>query len=418
MAGDLHLAPEGQVGIPCALYRGGTSRGVLMLRSDLPYPRDVIEQILCRIFGSPDARQIDGVGGGTSLSSKAVIVEAARTPGADVQMTFAQISVDTTTVDWGGTCGNMTAAVGQFAIESGLVMPTDPITSVRIHTVNTGKRVVAHVMVRDGRVVTEGDERIPGVPGTGARLVLEWLDPAGSRTGRLLPTGRTHDLVRVRDGRLIEVSIVDAANPVVFCEARAFGLSGTELPAELEQRLDVLEALEEVRASAAEMLAIVPSRAVATERSPGLPKVAIVSPPAWYRTCDGAAIDAGHHDIQARLMSMQAPHRSYAVSGGICTAAAAAIDGTVVHRCRRAPVAAHLPFRIAHPFGVMEVQLETGIDAAGVLDVRSAKIARTARRIVSGLAYVPASMVRVRVQDLDGLESLHADPSQPVLADD
>jgi hypothetical protein len=390
-----------------------------MLRRDLPYPRAVIEGILCRILGSPDARQIDGVGGGTSLTSKAVIVESARTPGDDVQMTFAQISVDHATVDWGGTCGNMTAAVGQFAIESGLVQPVEPVTSVRIHTVNTGKRVVAHVMVRDGRVVTEGDEQIPGVPGTGARLVLEWLEPAGSRTGRLLPTGHPSDRVRLRDGRLVEVSIVDAANPVAFCEARALGLAGTELPAELEQRLDVLEALEEVRAIAAEMLAIAPSRAVATERSPGLPKVAIVSPPAWYRTSAGTAIDADNHDIQARLMSMQTPHRSYAVSGGICTAAAAAIDGTVVHRCRRASSGAHAPFRIAHPYGVMEVQLVTGIDAAGGLHVSSAKIARTARRILSGLAYVPASMLPdILAADRDGLESLHADPSQPVLSDD
>jgi hypothetical protein len=299
------------------------------------------------------------------------------------------------------------------------VQPVEPVTSVRIHTVNTGKRVVAHVMVRDGRVVTEGDEQIPGVPGTGARLVLEWLEPAGSRTGRLLPTGHPSDRVRLRDGRLVEVSIVDAANPVAFCEARALGLAGTELPAELEQRLDVLEALEEVRAIAAEMLAIAPSRAVATERSPGLPKVAIVSPPAWYRTSAGTAIDADNHDIQARLMSMQTPHRSYAVSGGICTAAAAAIDGTVVHRCRRASSGAHAPFRIAHPYGVMEVQLVTGIDAAGGLHVSSAKIARTARRILSGLAYVPASMLPdILAADRDGLESLHADPSQPVLSDD
>lgn len=413
-----HPRAETQVGIPCTVYRGGTSRGVLILRSDLPYPREVIERILCRIFGSPDLRQIDGLGGGTSLTSKAVIVEPARTPGDDVQMTFAQISVDTATVDWGGTCGNMTAAVGPFAIESGLVQPVDPITSVRIHTSNTGKRVVAHVPVKDGLVVSEGDERIPGVPGTGARLALEWIDPGGSRTGRLLPTGCPTDVVRLRDGRLVEVSIVDAANPVAFCDARVFGLSGTELPEELGRRLDVLEALEEVRAVAAELLAIVPSRALATERSPGLPKVAIVSPPAWYRTSADAALDANGHDIQARLMSMQAPHHSYAVSGGICTAAAAAIEGTIVHRVGHASGGTRAPFRIAHPSGVMEVQLETGIGAAGGLSIRSAKIARTARRIMSGLAYVPASMLRDALVADDALAGLHADPSQPVLADD
>ena len=381
-----------QVGLPCSLYRGGTSRGLLALARDLPYSREVLDRVLPRIFGSPDARQLDGVGGGNAQSSKVMIVDRAETPDADVRMLFAQVSVDRAAVDWGGNCGNMTTAVGAFAIESGLVAPVEPTTVVRILSRNTGVRVAAHVPVRNGQVVTEGDYEISGVPGHGARIDLEWFEPGGSVTGRLLPTGRPLDVVTLRDGRRVEVSIVDAANPVVFCDARALGLAGTELPRELEGRADVLAALEDIRSQVAEMLGIVPSRDVATEISPGLPKIAVVAPAAPYRTIGGAQFEADTHDVQARLMAMQAPHRSYAVSGGICTAAAAAIDGTVVRACARRSDEPGRPCRIAHPYGVMDVQIEMA--ASGGPHVVSARMGRTARRLFSGLAYVPAALLR------------------------
>lgn len=382
-----------QTGVPCSLYRGGTSRGVLLRGRDLPPERAAIEPILQRIFGSPDVRQIDGVGGGSSQTSKAMIVERAAEPGADVQMTFAQVSVDTEKVDWGGNCGNMTAAVGPFAIEAGLVTAVEPITIVRIVSSNTGLRVAAHVPVRNGAVVTEGDYQIPGVPGRGAEIVLEWFEPGGSVTGRLLPTGHASDVLRLSDGRSIEVSIVDAANPVVFCQAQALGLTGAELPDDLRALPDAMATLEELRSRAAELIEIVPSWEMATQGSPGIPKVAFVAPPAAYQTSAGLDLDAGGHDIQARLMSMQAPHRSYAVSGGICTATAASIDGTTVRACARRVEGGPGPFRIAHPCGVMQVRLDLG-RKLGDLHVRSARVGTTARRIMSGLAYVPASLLR------------------------
>jgi 2-methylaconitate cis-trans-isomerase PrpF len=252
--------------------------------------------------------------------------------------------------------------------------------------------VAAHVPVRDGLVVTEGDYEIPGVPGRGARIDCEWFEPGGSLNGRLLPTGRVIETVRLRDGRSIDVSIVDAVNPVVFCDGRALGLTGTEMPREIENRPAVLEALEDVRSIGAEILGIVKSRTDATRVSPGLPKVALVAPAAEYKTATGSPLAKDTHDLQGRLMSMQLPHRSYAVSGGICTAVAAEIEGTIVHACAAGSRSPDGRFRIAHPYGIMDVQVEM-TERGGAPYVLAARVGRTARRILSGLAYVPASII-------------------------
>ena len=361
------------------MYRGGTSRGLLFLEDHLPYSRDVLAPILLRAFGSPDVRQIDGVGGGTSLTSKALIVGAEPT------------AVAAPTVDWGGNCGNMTSAVGPFAIDSGLVPASDPVTIVNIRSLNTGTFVRAHVPVRGGRVCTEGSYAIAGVRGTAARIDLEWLEPGGTTTGRLLPTGKVREEFVLSGGRRIEVSIVDAANPMVFCKATSLGLKGTELPAALESNTGVLQLLEEIRSMAAEVLGIA-SRDEATKVSPGLPKVAFVAPPAPYLTTSGEALAADTHDFQGRYVTMQTPHRAYAGGGAICTGAAALIAGTVVNECVPHGRLDLEHLRIGHPAGVMDVRVKmrgSGTDA----HVLSATVARTARRIMSGAVWVPESLV-------------------------
>jgi 2-methylaconitate cis-trans-isomerase PrpF len=359
---------------------------------DFAYLREVRERILLRAFGSPDPRQIDGVGGANSLTSKAMIVGQADTPEADVQMHFAQVSVNTAVVDWGGNCGNMTSAVGPYAIESGLVPAKEPISTVRIVSVNTGIGVHAHVPVRDGHVETEGDYEIPGVPGKSARISLEWLRPGGSVTGRLLPTGKPVDSLRLSDGRTVNVSILDAANPVVFCEAKAASLKGTEAPADIESREETMRFLEEIRSIAAEILGIVPSRKVATQKSPGLPKVACVSSPADYTTHGGRHEPGERHDLQARLMSMQKPHRAYGVTSAVCTAVASLVDGTIVHACRKPVGPDPNLVRIANPYGVMDVEvaMEGSTTEPQVL---SATVGRTARLIMSGTIHVPRSVL-------------------------
>jgi 2-methylaconitate cis-trans-isomerase PrpF len=261
----------------CSILRGGTSRGVFFHAGELPRDRAAIEAVLLNVFGSPDMRQINGLGGATSQTSKAALISAASRPDAEVDYTFAQVSIGTPLVDWGGNCGNLSSAVGPFAIDHGLVPVSEGVTTVRIHNTNTAKVIVAEVPVGDGRALVEGDYAIPGVPGTGARIDLEFLEPAGSATGALLPTGRPTDEVTLADGRRLHVSVVDAANPVAFLLASELGMDGTETPLEIERRVEVTGALEEVRGIVAEWIGIVADRADATAKSPGCPRSA------WWR---------------------------------------------------------------------------------------------------------------------------------------
>ena len=270
--------------------------------------------------------------------------------------------------------------------------PVEPITTVRIRSVNTGVLVHSHVPVRNGRVCTDGDYEIAGVNGRSARIDLEWLEPGGSTTGRALPTGHARDRFLLASGRTIEVSIVDAANPVVFCAASTLGLTGTELPAALDAQTAATGMLEEIRSIAAEVLGIVPDRTVATNVSPGLPKVAFVSPPVAYTTSSGDVLTAGTHDMHARLMSMQTAHRAYAGGASICTAVAACIPGTIVHECASGGKFDPLRFRIGHPAGILDVHVSMR-NVDGQPYVLSATVARTARRIMSGEVWVPESLV-------------------------
>ena len=326
--------------VPCRLYRGGTSRGVFFLESDLPESREERERILLRVLGSPDTRQIDGLGGANSQTSKAMIVAPATAEDteADVSTLFAQVAVDQPLVDWSGNCGNLTSAVGVCALDAGLVEPTEPTTVVRIMSRNTGLRVHAHIPTRDGRLAPDGNFEIPGVPGRCARIDLEWLEPGGSAGRGLLPSGQASDRVTLPDGRSFEVSMLDAANPAVFVRASDVGLTGTELPAAIESHPDVMDTLYAIRSIAAERMEIA--------ETPGVPKIAVVAPPADYTTSRGEKeLAAG----QARMMSMRMAHRSYAVTVAVCTAAAASLPGTIVPRAASGDV------RIAHPYGVMDV---------------------------------------------------------------
>jgi 2-methylaconitate cis-trans-isomerase PrpF len=362
--------------------------------ADLPGERGRIEPILLDVFGSPDARQINGLGGATSLTSKAAIIAPPSLANADVDYTFGQVSVTTAAVDWGGNCGNISSAVGPFAIDLGYVPAGDGHQTVRIHNTNTGKIIVAHVPVDQGRTIVEGDFSIPGVPGTGARIDLDFLEPAGSYAGRLLPTGRACDVVTLPDGRQVEVSLVDAANPVVFMDARDLGMTGTELPDAIASRPGAAEALEAVRSHAAAWLGLVDDPAEATARTPGLPKVAFVGEAVGYRTLGGNDVSADAVDVLGRIMSMQTPHRAYAVTGAICTAAAALVEGTVVNRVTRTGSlkGGGRRIRIGHPAGVIDalVRAEPGETEPHILGV---EVGRTARHILDGTVWVPGRLM-------------------------
>ena len=234
--------------IPIAVMRGGTSKGVFINYKEMPEDRVLWDSFLLDIMGSPDQRQIDGLGGGNSLTSKAAIIKKSEMDGIDVEYTFAQVSIENQLVDFKGNCGNISSAVGPYAIEQGLVAAVAPVTVVRIFNTNTQKVIIAEVEVENGQVKTEGQCEIPGVPGTGSPIYLSFTDAQGAVTGKLFPTGNPIDRIDTRNGP-IGVSIIDVANPLVFVKAEDVGLTGSELPHEFTA--EKLAELEEIRSAAA-----------------------------------------------------------------------------------------------------------------------------------------------------------------------
>jgi 2-methylaconitate cis-trans-isomerase PrpF len=377
-----------QWAIRTVFMRGGTSRGAFLHAADLPDDPALRDALILGLYGSPDQRQIDGIGGADSLTSKVIIVGPSSRPDADVDYTFGQVRVTEPIIDYKGNCGNMTSGVGPFAIDEGLVPAVEDLTRVRMHNTNTGKVVVAEVPVRDGVVQTCGDTEIPGVPGTAAGIMLDFLDSGGSVTGKLLPTGSPRDVLETPSGRF-EVSLVDAANPCVFVRAADLGIRGTELPAEISANPALMDTLEQIRGAAAVRLGFVDDPARAAAVTPAIPKVAFVAPPMDYLTSTGRQIRADEVSLVCRCMSMQTPHKAYAVTVGICTAAAAKTPGTVVEEVYREGDPPS-EVRLGHPGGVMiaDMIVEPGPDG---LRLTRAALARTARRIMEGTAYVPLS---------------------------
>lgn len=375
-----------QVAIPCVVMRGGTSRGVFFLASDLPEEDSLRDRIILAVFGSPDPRQIDGLGGADPLTSKLAIIDRARRKDADLDYTFGQVRIAEPIIDYSGNCGNLLAAVGPFAIDAGLVKPQEPLTRLRIYNTNTRKLIVAEVPVRDGHPVYEGDCSIAGVPGSAARIMLDFLDSGGSLTGRLLPTGNPRNRLVTPHGEF-EVSIVDAANPVIFVQAEALALAGTEPPAQIAASEQVLAILEAIRGAAAQRLGFVDNARDAMTHSPAVPKVAMVTAPKEYVTSDGSSVRAANVNLVARIMTMQQPHKAYAVTGAICTAAAARIRGTVVNEVFRSGEPPS-QVTIGHPSGTITVDVLIEEAPAG-LRLQRAALERTARRIMEGTAYVP-----------------------------
>jgi len=382
--------------VPCSILRGGTSRGVFFRIKDLPSDRDEIAQILLNVMGSPDARQINGLGGATSQTSKVAIIGPPTRPDADVDYTFAQVSVTQPVVDWGGNCGNISSAVGPYAVNAGMVPAQARETVVRVHNTNTQKIITVKVPTVAGRTATFGECAIPGVPGTGPRIEMDFVDPSGSVTGALLPTGQPRDSITIADGRTFQVSVVDAANPVAFLLASELQLTGVESPQEIEARTEVTDVLEEVRCIVAERLGIVDRASEATGTSPGLPKVGFVAAPARHTVSTGAVVEVEDADVVGRLMSMQTAHRTYMLTGAVCTAAAAMIEGSVVHEVTRPaePYAdGRRGVRIANPYGVMNAIVTGG---TGDLLVASVAVERTARAIMDGAVHVPVRLLAGR----------------------
>jgi 2-methylaconitate cis-trans-isomerase PrpF len=383
-----------QIKIPASFWRGGTSRAVFFKEEDLAaYDAPTRDLIILAALGSPDpyGRQIDGLGGGISSLSKVGIIGRGTESDPAVRFTFGQVDVERPFVDYLGTCGNMSAAVGPFAIDEGLIPAVDPVTPVRVLSTNTGKHYIAYVPVRDGQAETEGDYHIDGVPGPGARIALEFLDPGGSRGGRVLPTGHVTDTLVLADGRRVTVSLVDAAAPMVFVLAAELGATATELPQDLDGNRALQELLEDIRAHAAVHLGMAADVTQARSKVKAVPKIAMVAAPTPYHTTRGTPVEAEQVDLVSRMISMEKTHRTFAGTSSMCLAVATGIPGTVVHGIARRAFPDRV--RIGHPAGIMEV----GAKLAPQGDdwrVESVTTQRTARRIMDGFIYVPQSYIQ------------------------
>jgi hypothetical protein len=383
--------------VPVAILRGGTSRGVFFREKNLPSLLADREALLMNIMGSPDVRQINGLGGATPQTSKIAIVDPSDRDDADVDYTFGQVDITRQLVDWGGNCGNISSAVGPFAINEGLVGAPggQTMVDVRIYNTNTNKVIIAHVPVIHGRAEVEGDCYIAGVPSPGARLELEFIDPSGSITGVMLPTGNARDLVTLADGWSAEVSIVDAANPSVFLSPESFGLSGHELPAELEAHPGFLDRIEQVRSVVAVWLGLCETPEEATARTPGLPKIGLVSSPRDYETSSGTIIQAADHDLLVRMMSMQFPHRACQITGGIALGVASLVPGSIPANAvsTQRSATGKTSVRLGHPSGMMEVVVAHPVNIEAPLEVSGVAVVRTARHILDGTVHVPQRLL-------------------------
>jgi 2-methylaconitate cis-trans-isomerase PrpF len=376
--------------------RGGTSKGLFFYEKDLPPPGEWRDRVLLAAFGSPDPRQINGLGGATSTTSKAAIIAPANVEGIDVNYTFGQVSVNAPQVDYHANCGNISSAVGPFAVDEGLVPVEKPQTLVRIFNTNTGKLIEARVPVVDGGAgspglaAVEGETRIAGVPEPGACIAVTFVDPGGSVTGRLLPTGRVRERLTVSGWGKLEVSMVDAGNPAVFFRAADIGLKATEGPDELDGRQEILDLFEQIRCAAAVAMGLADDAATATKTTPSVPKVAAVAPPAAYRCTTGESIGAEELDLVALIMSMQRTHPAYALTGAVATSAAAALDGSIVAEVIGGTDKSHGRLRLGHPGGVMICGV--AIDEEGPEPRLRVTVERTARRLMDGYVYVPARL--------------------------
>ncbi|MDM0021853.1 PrpF domain-containing protein [Variovorax saccharolyticus] len=369
-----------QTRVKTTIMRGGTSKALFLNETQIPADLATRNRLLLTLFGSPDRRQIDGLGGADLLTSKCAIIGPSTRPDADIDYTFAQIGIEEPTVSYEIVCGNISSAAAVFAIEEGYVRATDPLTTVRIHNTNTNKVLRVKVQTHDGMPRVEGDSAIDGAPGSGAEVALDYSDSSGGATGKLLPTGEAVNHLYVTAlGKSIPVSIVDIGTICVFFRAADIGLSGIEALDELPDQ--AFEIAEELRQGAVGLC--------------NLPVDGLMTP---FQIMVGPAqsyLDyAGTRTIQARDVHMlgkmigrnRLTHKAYPGGGTICTSVAARIEGSIVHQCM-APIEAGEAIRIGHPSGVITARSDV-VQVDGAWKVNEVLFSRTARRLMEGYAFV------------------------------
>ena len=389
-----------QIKVPATYIRGGTSKGVFFKLTDLPESAQVAgearDKILMRIIGSPDpyGKQIDGMGGATSSTSKTVILSKSTRPDHDVDYLFGQVSIDTAFVDWSGNCGNLSAAVGSFAISSGLVdaarIPGNGTCTVRIWQANIGKTIIAHVPITNGQVQETGDFELDGVTFPAAEVELEFLDPAeegeGDGGGAMFPTGNLVDDLEVPNIGTFKATLINAGIPTIFINAADIGYTGTELQDAINGDAKALERFETIRAYGAVKMGLIKDISEAAKRQ-HTPKVAFVAPPADYVSSSGKAVKATDIDLLVRALSMGKLHHAMMGTAAVAIGTAAAVTGTLVNIA--AGGGEKSAVRFGHPSGTLRVGAEAKL-VNGQWTVTKAIMSRSARTLMSGWVHVPA----------------------------
>ncbi len=371
---------------PAVFMRGGTSKAIMFHARDLPADRAEWDAIFLAAMGSPDpyGRQLDGMGGGLSSLSKVCVIAPSMREDADIDYTFAQVQIQEARVDYGSNCGNMSSAVGPFAVEEGIVHAADGEARVRIYNTNTKKIIHSTFAVREGRALVEGELAIPGIAGSGAPIRLDFIAPGGATTGKLLPSGNALDVLDIPGLGRIEISMIDAANACAFIAADALGLKGIEMPDELERNSAVMEKLAAIRLHASVAMGIARTLEEARTRK-AVPFIGFVSKAQDALTLTGETLAAGAADLTIRMLSNGQPHRALPLTASLCAAVAARIEGSSVWRVTRRDATDRL--RLAMPSGVLTVGAQTHCDA-GVWQVESGSFYRTARRLFEGHVFV------------------------------
>lgn len=374
---------------PVVYMRGGTSKGCLFHREDLPEDSKEWDEIFLQVMGNPDPKQMDGMGGTVSSNNKIVIIWKSAMPNVDIEYLVGQVIVGKKQVDYKSNCGNMTAAVPAYAVEEGMVPIVEPVTTVRMLNKNTDKYINVTVPIdpRTHTFAQEGDCHIAGIDGTAAELKVNFLDPAGAKTGKLLPTGKALDVLEI-DGRKIEATILDVSNPLVLVRAEDVGLQGTELPAQVDADKEASALLEKIRGAAAVKMGFARDLEDATAHSPAVPKVGFFTAPVSYTDIAGNQVDAGQMDLCARVISVFKCHKACPLTAASSIAVAAFVQGSIIEKTLGRQPEGRQAIRLGHPSGVMTVYPDLEVREEGNLDVKGVAVQRTARRIMDGTIYI------------------------------
>ncbi len=390
--------PQHDLKIPAVLMRGGTSRGLVFNRDDLPGnfsdDRRLWDLIFLCALGSPDSRQLDGVGAGDSHTSKVVVVNPSLTPGIDVDFLFAEVAIEQARVDYAGNSGNIISAIGLYALEEGWVKPKTPKTLVRIHNLNTDKVIEVLVPVEDEQAVSSGTFSIDGVPGYGAEIEMRFPNPAATLSPALLPTAEPITTLSIMGTGKIDVTLLDAANPIVLIDGAALEVDPQTPIATLNHNAELLERIQAIRGHAAVAVGLVNTPQSSWDYSPMVPFPVLVFPPSDYHNLVSGQehINAGQMDLSVRVVSLGKFHKAINVTVSVAITAACLTPGTLIHTlCPNIPQSG--PLRIGHPSGTVQTRGEASM-VDGQIKIENVSMSRTARRIMQGEILVPSGKLR------------------------